>query len=210
MISKKYKFIYIHIPKTGGNSIQAALEPYSDDKLVFRKSIGNVIGEDGRQGLDVFNPELGFNEASSKHATINDYYSVLGDAIHSYFIFTSIRNPWDRVISQTSFLSQNTLPVKPIDFSDLKLPNRMIDYISIDGAVLVNGLIRFESMQIDFNNVCEHLEIMPVSLPHKNRSSRIEYCNYYDDKSRKYVEEMFKSDINAFGYEFNDNKAVNG
>jgi hypothetical protein len=105
MISSRFKFIYIHIPKTGGNSIQAALEPYADDRLVFRPSIGNVVAEDGEQGLDVFNESLGFQRREHKHASLKDYYDVLGDEINSYFVFTSVRNPWDRTVSMTAFLT---------------------------------------------------------------------------------------------------------
>jgi len=34
MISLKYGFIFIHIPKTAGNSIQNVLKLYSEDKIV--------------------------------------------------------------------------------------------------------------------------------------------------------------------------------
>ena len=209
MISKKYKFIYIHIPKTGGNSIQTALAPYADDRLFFRKSIGNIVDEDGLQGLSVFNDELGFTDSSVKHATISHYHHKLGNEIYSYFIFASIRNPWDRVVSQTAFFSKTNLPLSPLAIEELNLPSPMVDYLSVDGRILVGDFIRFESLQYDFNRVCERLGIEKIRLPHKNRSNRSGFSNYYSNESRIYVQEKFKSDIDVFGYAFNEGAVAN-
>lgn len=209
MISKKYRFIYIHIPKTGGNSIQAALAPYSDDRLVFRKSMGNVVGEDGLQGLDVFNNEIGFNHPRHKHASIQDYYEKLGDEINSYFIFTSIRNPWDRVVSQTAFLSSDPLPQRKLSTEELNFPRPMVDYIARNGVVVVENFIRFESLQSDFDSICKKLGIDPPRLPHKNKSSRNNYRDYFSPASLDFVQAKFRADIDLFGYAF-DQEVVDG
>ena len=37
MISKKNKFIFIHIPKTAGNSIRLAINDYSEDEIIFNE-----------------------------------------------------------------------------------------------------------------------------------------------------------------------------
>lgn len=202
MISKKYKFIYIHIPKTGGNSIQAALAPYSDDRLVFRKSMGSVVDEDGFQGLDVFNDEIGFDDPRHKHASIQDYYEKLGDEIYSYFIFASVRNPWDRVISQTAFLSSASLPERELSKEELNFPCPMVDYITINGAVVVENFVRFENLKYDFDKICTKIGVTPPRLPHKNKSFRNNYRNYFSPTSMKFVRTKFQADIDFFGYAF--------
>lgn len=202
MISTKYKFIYIHIPRTGGNSIQAALEPYADDELRFRKSVGNVVNDDSLQGLDVFNMRLGFNTPDHKHATINDYYSKLGDEIYSYYIFTSIRNPWDRVISQTAFLTPGGLSTSKLSISEFCFPNSMMSYLSINGKILINDVIRFEYLTDDFSRICKKLNIACNHIEHKNQSIRSIYTDYYTPETRDAVQNRFVCDIEQFKYSF--------
>ena len=203
MISRKHRFIYIHIPKTGGNSIQSVLAPYCDDRVVFRKSAGHVIGEDGCQGLDVFNEEMGFVSPIHKHASIADYFARIGESIASYFIFASIRNPWDRVISRTAFATPGGIRSGVLlKREDLLLPRPMTDYVSLNGAIALQETIRFERMQADFDRVCDRIGIDRAVLPHKNRSVRGSYAECYSDESIAYVRDSFKADIDAFGYDF--------
>ncbi len=203
MISRKYKFIYIHIPKTGGNSIQSVLAPYCDDRVVFRRSSGNVVEEDGFQGLDVFNDTIGFKDPQHKHASIADYFEKLGDDIHSFFIFTSIRNPWDRVISRTAFATPGGIKAEGVvPLEALLLPRPMTDYVSLNGTVTLHDMIRFEKMQEDFDRICDRIGIEKMTLPHKNRSVRGDYTDLYTDESITFVHEKFKTDIEYFGYSF--------
>ncbi|PYJ29749.1 MAG: hypothetical protein DME89_02645 [Verrucomicrobia bacterium] len=91
MISLQKRFLFVHIPKTAGNSIQSALCDYSEDQLVaLRKE------QDGIERFGLRNP----NYNVKKHSTLREYRDALGDGqFRNLCKFTCVRNPWDRMIS---------------------------------------------------------------------------------------------------------------
>jgi hypothetical protein len=199
MISFRHKFIFIHIPKTAGNS-KTALGPFSDDRLYPRKSVGHVKNEDGTQGLDVFNEVLGFDTSLRKHATIAEYYKVLGKELDRYFIFTVVRNPFDRAISKTAF-EKGPISGK-LGLTDFIFPRPHLHYLKIGEKIAVNTFIRFENIQEEFDLVCAALGIATSKLPHKNASYRRLYRDYYTDLTRAAVSKLYEEDIKYFGYVF--------
>ena len=91
MISIQKKFLFIHVPKTGGNSIQNILKDYSEDEIVVLAK-----HQDGVERFEVRNKKYNI----TKHYSRSHYKSVLD--IRTYctlFKFAVIRNPWDRMIS---------------------------------------------------------------------------------------------------------------
>jgi len=91
MISSSHKFIFIHSPKTGGNSIQAALNEYSDDELVTSDD-----HQDGKERFSLKNEKF---KGLVKHSGLQDYWDAMGADLDAYRIFTTIRNPFDRIVS---------------------------------------------------------------------------------------------------------------
>src|SRR4051812_27766659 len=90
MISFQKRFLFVHIPKTGGNSIQSVLQEYSEDEVVtFREAQDGI----GRFGLR--NPKYDVK----KHSKLSAYRDALGKEFRDLFKFTCVRNPWDRMIS---------------------------------------------------------------------------------------------------------------
>jgi len=70
MISLQKRFLFVHIPKTAGNSIQSALRDYSEDQLVaLRKE------QDGIERFGLRNPRYKIK----KHSTLREYRDALGD-----------------------------------------------------------------------------------------------------------------------------------
>ena len=57
-------------------------------------------------------------------------------------------------------------------------------------------------MEKDFRYICDRLGIQ-AELPVKNKTAaRKPYQDYFDEETRKIVEERFSIDIDVFGYSF--------
>ena len=221
MISIQKKFLFIHVPKTGGNSIQNILKDYSEDRIVGLKRNQKII-----QRFEVRNEKYN----TSKHTTLTQYKSVMdAELYNSLFKFAVIRNPWDRMISfyfsphlggrgwnRYAFfeLVKNVQPVRhyicqkkgltiviPLrnifrEFGvHLHLGNKRID-------TDIDFLIRFEQLNKDFTTVCEKLNIPFTPLPRVNRSKHNHYSSYYDDETKEAVRLKFADEIAAGNYRF--------
>jgi hypothetical protein len=91
LISLAHNFLFVHIPKTVGNSIQNVLRTYSEDKIVRL-----APHQDGIERFEVRSDKFNIH----KHSTLQDYRAELGDEVFQrLFKFTSVRNPWDRMVS---------------------------------------------------------------------------------------------------------------
>src|SRR2546423_13434005 len=91
MISFQKRFLFVHIPKTAGNSIQTVLRDYSEDEVVALRP-----EQDGIERFGLRNP----NYKIKKHSTLAEYRDALGnEQFRSLYKFTCVRNPWDRMAS---------------------------------------------------------------------------------------------------------------
>jgi len=183
----KKNHIFIHINKTGGSSIAKAL-----------------------------------GDTEQVHLTAYTIKNFMGTkAFNNNYKFTFVRNPYDRVVSQYFYRlqhNQTNLKSNQISFKDwiracyvdkkeeyYNFPamfQNQLDWITDrEGNLLVDFIGKFETINDDFETVCNNLNIKERTLKHERSSSRNkDFLSYYDDESLKTISEIFKKDFEYFGY----------
>jgi len=212
LISHTHRFIFIHVDKAAGTSLQAALQPHAepvaDSRLRKRLAkLGPLCRIGGIFRTVQFGEHVG--ASTVKRCLPPERYD-------SYFKFAFVRNPWDRLVSRYHYLA-NTVShrhnptVKAMaDFSEyarweMARANALIhqhNYLcDNEGELIVDFVGRFESLHEDFAKISERLELT-ASLPHLNSTGRNSYRDYYDASLRDEVGRFFAKDIELFGYRF--------
>ena len=200
MISLQKRFLFVHIPKTAGNSIQSVLRDYSEDQLVaLRKE------QDGIERFGLHNPKYKVR----KHSTLSEYYDALGnEQFRNLYKFTCVRNPWDRMVSYYFTPTQNPETWNRKKFREtISKAVSVSDYLRLDNSerdpfANVDRIMQFENLADDFRAVCAAIGIPPPALPQYNRSSREHYSKYYDDELCELVRARFAAEIERFNYTF--------
>ena len=122
MLSSKKKFIFIHIPRTAGTSIEVSLSRYSEDLVRPTPGGGTLIPKyKGWDNIQHFNDILFEGKPSRvyKHLNALDFKQMLNQSTQDYdefYKFTIIRHPIDKLISLEVYLLIASLDFK-IKFS---------------------------------------------------------------------------------------------
>lgn len=182
MISHHHKCIFVHIPKTAGQSIehfflgQLELDWKRRAPLLLR--INDV-------------PELGPPRlAHLKAREYLKYKYVSNEQFDTYFKFGFVRNPWDRLVSTYKHFKLNHV----YDFKTFLMKKFMngiyrkhywfvcpqSEYLCDDnGELVVDYVGRFERLQDDFADVCDKINVPYSPLPHINKAgSPMNYSNH--------------------------------
>jgi hypothetical protein len=203
MISIQKRFLFIHVPKTGGNSIQNILKDYSEDKIVTIDP-----HQDGVERFEVRNHKY----FTTKHSTLSYYQSVIeADLYRSLLKFATLRNPWEMMISFYFSPHRKTEKWNRNEFCDLVRDVPTLRYYTCQNAPEnplqnldsdIDYLMRFEQLQNDFDRVCKQLGLPHCPLPRRNRSSHAHYSTYYDDDLKDIVRSKFAEEIEFGNYRF--------
>ncbi|MDU8927409.1 sulfotransferase family 2 domain-containing protein [Alisedimentitalea sp. MJ-SS2] len=213
ILSHGRKYIFVHVPKTGGTSLALALEgrAMKDDIMLgdtpkAKKRRKRLRDVDARGRL-------------WKHSTLADIDGLVSpDEIAGMFCFTLVRNPWDRMVSYYHWLQGQTFDheavrlAKTLGFSAFlntpqvstgmqQFPYRfyMTDALGVERAALY---IRLEHFEQDAAPLWEHLGFR-LEFPHENASERVrDYRDYYSDVDSSRVADLCQEDIERFGYAF--------
>ncbi len=208
IISHKYKFIFIAIPKTGTHAIRFALR-----KHLAKDDIEQV-------GLFV-KKKAPYKEIASinhGHISANEIKKAVGENIwNSYFKFACVRNPWDRFISYVFFMYRNTDILKKNTLLTLKkiakdsvhqkriLFAPQYQFITdTSDALMIDYICRQENLQESYDLACKKIGIPTETLNIINKSEHLPYFNYYDDELRNRIADLYQKDISLFHYTFSN------
>ncbi len=209
-ITEKYQTIFIHIPKTGGSSLETVL---------------GIHGRDNR-GSVAPAPEILFGIEAGRalqHLTAAEIKKRISREVwENYFKFAFVRNPFDRLVSEF-FWQKNRRQsrAKNLDFKkflleivapavERKKPEHLFDdhyrpqnqfLVDRSNRLLINFLGRFENFQADFEKIRQRLGLT-AKLPRLNQTNHQDYRRYYNQETREIVNQLYRSDLKLLNYSF--------
>lgn len=198
LVNHKYKFLFVHIPKTGGGAFREYNRRYLSPW--WRKS-----SEEIGAAHDPLTPEI-------------------AERFKDYTKFAIVRNPWNLIASAYRFetqgishdkhgaLRQRDIPV--LDWLEEKVADEVrigpfpsqIRYVAKDGKPLIDRYCRQEQLTEDMTALLEDLGAR--SHPEFWKTPARHYYGEYDWKAcfedaavRSRVEELCRDDFNYFNWE---------
>ena len=147
------------------------------------------------------------------------------------FIFTFTRNPYSRIVSAYLYLMTGGNPQSKDDLADsiryvrpyktfkefvYSLSHESMKQIHIkpmfdwmcdnSGNVIPHFVGKVESLQSDFNLICDMLTIphQHLNAHDSNYTNGKHYTEYYDDETRDIIAVKYAEDIEVFDYKFEE------
>lgn len=209
LVSDKLKLIFVHIPKTGGSSVN----------LWMRQL-------DPRVRALCTRPHEPISHIANNH----------GEEISGYTTFTVVRNPWERAVSLFHYrklrkeiqpshwpsrtdidsLSFREVVLKSLDqnpkYNDVCPPRdapqiawlepSCTAWISLKGRIAVDHTCKLETLQQDIIGIAKKAGVTAPHLPHINRTEHHHFAHYYDLETVEIVANMYERDLINFKYSF--------
>lgn len=246
-INHDLKSIFIHLPKNGGLYIQQILEKYYNFKTYYfthenhNSFVNNIsefdeeyVNEKKINGFTCFNKKglLRYCMSSTVH---NTYMNMDEEKWRTYYKFTFIRNPYDKIVSAWKYLNK----LKRLDTVNINklsnVDNEFKDFLQ--NKDVINNYAYFHSFISQYNqllNLNDELDIqyygkfenlnedlievltkLGVSIKHSSyiesnkiinsSKNNINYTEYYDDECIKMVNGYFNEDFEQFDFKKCDN-----
>lgn len=165
-------------------------------------------------------------QPETKHLLASQAKSLYQEHWDDYFKFSFVRNPWDRTVSMLKY--QDHFGIKhdeKFDFSEymnkhghpvtLEHDYRFYEYQDLLGKkhtphnVYLNILDepldfigRFETLEKDTAFIKKKLNIKDPFAFHEDKSDRKEYQDYFDQGDKDFISNLYKKDIEEFGFTF--------
>ena len=184
-------YTFIHIPKTGGTSVEAALNyPFRHNTAVEeRRELGTKRWKKRFSFTIVRNPWDRLLSFYLHELTVRD--SVLAQHPVEF-------NEWVRTV-----FKHNGFHLYEEEKYRKYLSNQWVWVSDEQGHQIVDYIIRFENIRSDFAKLVQHLNMPGIILPHlKKTKRRRNYDGYYDPDTKEIIGAFYVKDLEKFGYHF--------
>ena len=199
---RKYRFIYTHIPKTGGTSV----------KKILTDKIGTIKGwrADG---------EL-IHYPHTTHGKPCDNTSYLTKKEYKdYFKFTFVRHPYEWMMSNYNFgknrnkfyrsigskkNEENTFDINFDDWLQSKTIMNQTDYFCKNNTILVDRVCRLENFEKEMGFVLSRLGLNPDFKPTHLKNSGsfdIQDIKTLNKEQKATIRKICKQDFDLLRYE---------
>ena len=213
ILAPEKRFLFIHVPKAAGTSINSALSLHDVFYPVRGHSVAAREAHAEKCGLSPAAAQLG------EHADAKQFISVLGRAAYdSYYAFAFVRNPWDVAVSWFHYRLINPavgghaeaeasgtfetyvrrVLTKPDGAKRVGLQLPFL--VDEEGKLAVTFLGRYESLEADFAQVVARLAVPILPLDHFNQSYHDPWPSLYSRETFEIVGKLVAADAKLLGY----------
>ena len=211
-ISYTHRFVLIRVQRAASTSIRWAVDPYSDAYDAPTHSKGMELRSDLGEIYDKF---ITFTFIRNPWDRLVSYYHYWirkdKDSLHQRVMksFESFAEYLTHLMQQDYLpIPQDDLAVYKFYYNPLPSPDPQIDYVvDNNDKFIVDFIGRFENLAEDFCYICNILGLN-VELPEHNISAHDDYKSYFNDQQRKYVENLYKRELEVFNYTFDNSSTV--
>lgn len=231
IISHKYKFIFVKTIKTAGTSIEVFLSPLCGENDTLTPVNPHVEPHVARNFKGYWNPipQMLVYRGWSRLAVLKRFLkrkkffnhmpakairaTIPAEIWNNYFKFCVERNPWDKVMS--GFHMEKDFPdgLKTMDayLKKGRFPANYPIYTDNDGKLLVDDVVRYESLNDDLGRVFGKLGIpyngtLGVKAKSEHRKTRAPYQQVFTESQRDLVARVFATEIQMHGYTFEESR----
>lgn len=182
----KIDYLFIHINKNGGTSIERAIR-LPQRHLTARE----LQAEVGRDRWD----------NAFKFSIVRNPWSRVVSLYH-YRVKQGTAGLGEQVIPFDTWVIETLERKNPAYYNNAKMFLPQVEWLkSAEGTIDMDFIGQFERLETDFMELAKSLGTR-ARLPHMNASKHRHYSTYYSDRTLDLVGNWFAADVAEFGYQF--------
>jgi len=195
-------WIFVHVQKTGGNSLREALggDIFDPRKHFLARELRDVYGR------PTWDASFKFGFVRNPWDRLVSWWSLIDNARHYIDPARPPNKFFSYVLTHARSFEEFLLRCgdEIVDSDGRKnIFRNQLDYLTDDaGAVIVDFIGRFERLQEDFDEINRRLGRAPVMLARTNASVHAVYTECYTPATAEIVARRYARDIEQFGYRF--------